>query len=187
MVFEAIYPTMPKVTAASLTWGFPCQIFAWSSFSLDPTNHKSGALCFLGKAESVTKALEPYLDGTADNSIATTTNNKSSVTAAATSNKTNELESLLQPVSCGEALAKHQNAGHPLVDVPRIRKLDQNFSQERVFWIKGKYGMGKSVISAQCFARYSTRPKHNVMDSKDSKVHVAAYFFCKHDNVPSAI
>ena len=177
MVIEAIYPTMPKVTAACLTWGFRCQIFAWSGFFAGPNKQQqwcsvSRFSAFLGKAESVTKALEPYLDGTVDSSIATTTNNKSLATAAAATNNTNAFESLLQPVSCGEDLAKHQNAfvpGHPRVDVPRIQKLDQILSRAGRLDQRGKGGMGKSVILAQCVARYSTGPEHNVMDSKDSE------------------
>jgi len=55
-------------------------------------------------------------------------------------------------------------------------------SRERVFWIKGSGGMGKSVISAQCIARYSTGPERPAGDDVASSPHVAAYFLCKHDS-----
>jgi hypothetical protein len=128
---------------------------------------------FLKDAGSVTQALEAYLPGPG-----------AAPPAADTGPSWRSLEAFLRPVDCGEDLAKHRNAfvaGTREWIFPEIEAWISQ-SRERVFWIKGSGGMGKSVISAQCIARYSTGPERPAGVDAASSLHVAAYFLCKHDS-----
>ena len=99
------------------------------------------------------------------------------------------LEAILDPIHCGQDLAKHQRAFEPdtrawvFEDVETWMGLPPGHARRRVFWLKGTGGLGKSVIAAQLVRRYGTSEDDVGRDTGvGTGPNIAAYFFCKHDD-----